>query len=57
MVKRIVLIQRKASPAPVNTRKKIFLRPGMTFRYKIFTIEENKYSSNYLDLEEKIDVS
>jgi hypothetical protein len=56
MVKLIMLFQRKASPVPENTWKKLFMRPGMTFRYKLFTIEENKYSSNYLDLEEKIDV-
>jgi hypothetical protein len=28
----------------------------MTFKYKLFNIEENINSSNYLDLEEEIDV-
>jgi hypothetical protein len=55
-MKLLVLFQRKASPAPVNTWRKLFLLAGMTFRYKLFTIEENKYSSNYLGFEEEIDV-
>jgi len=40
-----VLSRPEALPGPFTTGLKLFLLPGMTFRYKLFTIEEICFKS------------